>query len=102
MLVHAELQTRFVHVRTQRLDAHRPAFVHKLGDFGDVGKVSAHHSSHILGGIMRLEVCRLESHPRVACGMALVKGIRSELLPVFPNLVEHLFGMPVFHSTLVE
>ena len=34
--------------------------------------------------------------------MTLVKGIRSELLPVFPNLVEHLFGMPVFHSALVE
>ena len=102
MLVHAEFQARLVHVWPQRLNAHHPTFVHKLGYFRYVGKVSTHHGSHIFGRIMRFEVRRLESHPRVTRGMTLVKGVRSKLFPVFPNLVEHFLWVSVFHSALVE
>ena len=102
MLVHTEFQSRLVHVWSQRLNAHHPTFVHKLGYFRDVGKVSTHHGGHIFGRIMRFEVRRLESHPRIARGMTLIKGIRGKLLPVFPYLVEHFLGMTVFHSALVE
>ena len=102
MFVNTKFYARFVYVGTKCFDAHCSAFVHKFGDIGNVSKVSAHHGSHIFGWIMRLEVGRLESHPRVACGMTLIKSIRSKLLPVFPNLVEHFLWVSVFHSALIE
>ena len=51
---------------------------------------------------MRFEISRLESDPRVACGVTLVESIGSKLLPVFPNLVQRLFRVSVLRSALVE
>ena len=59
LFVCAELLTTLVDVGSQCRDIHGTALVHEFGDFGDVVKVSTHHGSHIFGGIVSFEICRL-------------------------------------------
>ena len=48
LLVHAELAARLVHVGAEYVDAHALALLHQLGDFGNLVKVSAHGTRHVL------------------------------------------------------
>ena len=99
-MVGREFLPTLVDIRSEGGYAHGTTFIHQFGYFGDVVKVAAHHGSHIFGRVVSLEVCRLISHPRIACGMTLVEGIGGELLPVAPYLFEHSRIMSVFLSTL--
>ena len=102
MTIHAEFLATLIHIRTKTLYTHRLALVHQLGDFCNIGKISTHHGCHIFCRIMRLEVRRLECHPRITRSVTFVECIRSELLPVFPNLVEHGMWMTVLLTTIIE
>jgi len=50
-----KIQVTFVHVGTENRDAHSPAFIHELGDFLNIGKVSAQHGCHEFGRVVGFE-----------------------------------------------
>ena len=102
LLIYAELLAALVDVGPERLYAHGLALVHELCYFGYVGDVAAHVGCHVLGRVVSLEVSRLVSHPRVARGVTLVEGVAGELLPVFPNLVQHLVLVAVLLAAFIE
>ena len=94
VLVHGEVVGTFVDVRAQHLDAMAFAVVHDLGDFlHALGTVEA--AGEKLRRIVAFEPACLVAHPGITGGVGLVEGILGKLLPVFPDLVQHLFRMPV-------
>ena len=101
-MVDAELQVTFVDVGTQRVDAHRLAFVHEFRYRRDVGQASAHHARHVLRGVIGFEVSRLVSNPGVAGSVALVESVRGEGAPVIPNLFKHLGVVAIGRAALDE
>ena len=93
VLVHGEVVGALVDVRVQHLDAMALAIVHDFGDFlHALGAVEA--AGEELRRVMALEPAGLVAHPGVAGGVGLVEGVLGELLPVLPNLVQHLLRMP--------
>ena len=102
LFVGGELLLRLVHVGTEAGDVHRLTLGHELRNLSDVVKASAHIARHELGRVVRLEVRRLVSYPRVARGVRLVEGVGCELLPVAPDLLEHLRVVSVLLSALDE
>ena len=101
-LVYTELLVRLVDIRSQRINTHRPTFVHQLSDFCDLVAATAHDGSHKLSGIVGFQISGLESHPRIAGSMRLVEGIRGESFPVTPYLFQYLWIVSVLLSTLNE
>ncbi len=51
---------------------------------------------------MRLEISGLISHPCITDGMALIESIRSELLPVTPDLLKDFRIMAILDASLYE
>ena len=97
--VDGELQVRLVHIRAKHFDAHGLTLVHEFGDSRYVGQTPAHYGSHVLCRIVGFQESSLIGHPGIASGMRLIEGIGCKLLPVRPNLFEHLRIMPVLLST---
>ena len=94
VLVHRKVGFALVHVRTEHLDTMAFAVVHDLHDlFHALGAVQA--GSEEFRRIVALEPAGLVAYPGVAGGVGLVEGVLGELLPVLPNLVQHLFRMSV-------
>ena len=63
--------------------------------YGEVGREE-------LGGVVRFEVACLVSDPRVARRMGFVEGVRSELLPVGPDLVQYFLVVSVGFTAVHE
>ena len=82
--------------------SHRLALIHQLCYFLDVILAATHDGSHELCRVVCLEISRLESHPRIACGMRLVERIGSKSLPVAPNLLENLWIVTILLAALNE
>ena len=102
LAVHTELQTTLVDIWSEGADAHGPALIHQLRHFRDILQVPTHHCGHILSRIVCLQIGRLIGYPRIAGGMTLIERIRGELLPVLPDLVQHLLVVPVLGTALIE
>ena len=66
--VDTELQVTLVNVGREGLYAHGFAFVHEFPYLAYVRKASAHHSGHVFGRVISLEVSRLVGHHRVGHG----------------------------------
>ena len=49
---------------------------------------------------MRLEICRLISDPRITCSVRFVESVRSEFLPIFPDVLQDFRVMSVFLTLL--
>ncbi|GFI54361.1 hypothetical protein IMSAGC022_00975 [Alistipes sp.] len=94
-LVGRKVAHRLVDVGAEHAYAHVLALVHVCRDLLDVVKVATQHGSHILRGVVRFEVGRLVCDPRVARSVRFVEGIRGELLPVGPYLLQHLLVVAV-------
>ena len=73
LVVYGKLYARLVNIRSERLNVHVPALVHKLGYIGYAVQASAHDGCHVLRRIVCLEVGCLVGHPRVARCMTLVE-----------------------------
>ena len=101
-LINSELHTALIDIRSKSEYSQRAAFVHQFRDFCNLVFSTAHDSCHELGRIVSFKICRLISHPRIACSMTLVEGVRCELLPVSPYLLQYLWVMTVSHATLYE
>ena len=102
LAVDAEGGERLVDVGAEDRDAHRAALVHKHRQLAQVREVARQHGGHVFAGVVGLEVGRLEGHPAVAGGVALVEGVRGEFFPVLPYLVEHFGLVAVFLAALHE
>ena len=63
VLVHTELQDRFVYIRSKNLNAHCLTFVHEFCDIHNVRQTSAQDGSHILGRIVCFQKSRLIGYP---------------------------------------
>ena len=72
-LVHTEPSDGFIDVGAFYGYFHGLAFVHEIGELGDVVDVARQHRRHVFGRIIGFEICCLEGYPTVACGMRLVE-----------------------------
>ena len=95
LLVDCELGIRLIDIRIEYLDAVLLAVVHDLLDLVHVGEVLGQVGCLELGWIVGFKPSGLVAHPCVAGRMGLVEGIRCELLPVCPDLLEHVLRMSV-------
>lgn len=102
LTVGRELAPRLVDIGSHDLDAHALALVHVDRQLIHVREVSAQHGRHVLRGVVGLQVGGLESDPRVAGGVRLVEGVGGELLPVGPDLLQHLRVVAVGLPALQE
>ena len=78
------------------------AVVHEFGGAFDVFLSTGQDGGHVFSRVVGFQVGGLVGYPRVACGVGFVEGIGGEFLPVFPYLVEFVFGMSVGFTTFVE
>ena len=100
VLVHGKAGFRFVHVGAQHLDAALLAVVHDFLQLRHVGQLVAQVGRLEFGRIMRFQPAGLVGYPGIAGGVRFVEGVRGELPPVGPDLVQHLLGMAVFYAAL--
>ena len=101
-MVHGELEVGLIDIWREYADAHGTALVHELDDFGDVVEVTAQRTSHVLCGVVRLEVGCLIGDPAVAGSMALVEGVAGELCPVGPDLLQRVLLVALLRATSEE
>ena len=71
------------------------AIGHYLLDLFHVGEIAGEVGRQEFSRVVALEPAGLVTHPRVAGSMRLVESVLGELLPVLPDFVQSLFGMPV-------
>ena len=101
-LVRRECLLRLVHVGPHDLYAHVFTLCHISRESLYIGKVAAQQRCHIFRRVVGLEVCRLVCHPRVARCVRFIEGIRGELLPVGPYLLQNLRVVAVLAAALDE
>ena len=100
--VDTEFGKTFIDVGAFDADVHLLAFVDEARHFLGVVAVARKDCRHIFRRIVSLEVCRLESYPAVAGGMALVEGVGGEFFPVGPYFFEDGRFVAVFLSAFKE
>ena len=99
LLVGRELHLRLIDIGAKHRNTHTLALGHIGRNLLNIIKVTAQYRCHILRWIVRLDIGCLVGNPRITSGVRLIEGVRSKLLPVGPNLLQHLLIVAIGLTT---